>query len=78
MPFCSFETAGSLVFADQFLQISTLLPSQYIYGLGEHDSTFLRSTNWNQFVMWNHDQPPTGNEVIFGFETIFCSKIGKE
>ena len=63
--FPSFDTinAGGFVFSDQFLQISTVLPSQFVYGLGEHDAPFLRNTDWNQFAMWNFDNPPFGDPV---------------
>ena len=72
--FPSFDTinAGGFVFSDQFLQISTVLPSQFVYGLGEHDAPFLRNTDWNQFAMWNFDNPPFGDPVRFE-TTIFLN-----
>ena len=37
-----FDTSmGGFVFSDQFLQISTRLPSQHLYGLGEHEQDSL-------------------------------------
>ena len=58
---CSFDSVkvGSLVFADQLLQLSTLLPSHFIYGLGEHNAPLLKSTGWTQYTMWNYDMPPS-------------------
>ena len=40
----SFRTIGPLIYENQFIQISTSLPTSYLYGFGEsnHD-TFLRS-----------------------------------
>jgi lysosomal alpha-glucosidase len=55
------QDVGALVFADQFLQLSALLPSSYIYGLGEHRSSLLLSTHWQQFTMFNHDHEPEEN-----------------
>lgn len=56
----SFTTVGAapLIFCDQFLQISSFLPSKYIYGLGEHRDSFLHSVNWTRFTMWNRDHGP--------------------
>ena len=55
-----FRTAGAapLIFSDQFLQLSTFLPSKYVYGLGEHRDTLLHSVNWTRFTMWNSDHGP--------------------
>jgi lysosomal alpha-glucosidase len=52
------QDVGALVFADQFLQLSALLPSSYIYGLGEHRSSLLLSTQWQRLTMFNHDHEP--------------------
>ncbi len=35
------------------------MPSHYIYGLGENDTPFLKSTEWRQFTLWNYDQAPS-------------------
>lgn len=61
--FVSFDAqdVGALVFADQFLQLSALLPSSYVYGLGEHRSSLLLSTHWQRFTMFNHDHIPEEN-----------------
>lgn len=52
-------TVAPLIFADQFLQISTSLPSSFLYGLGEHRSTFLHSLDWNTLTLWARDVSPT-------------------
>jgi len=52
---------GGFIFADQFLQISTLLPTSNIYGIGEHRSSLKLNTNWQSFTLFNKDQPPTEN-----------------
>lgn len=48
-----------LFFADQFLQLSTSLPSQHITGLAEHLSPLMLSTNWTRVTLWNRDMAPT-------------------
>lgn len=48
-----------LIFADQFLQISTLLPSKFLYGLGEHRGPLLHSMDWSTLTLWARDVSPT-------------------
>ncbi|XP_069474583.1 sucrase-isomaltase, intestinal [Ambystoma mexicanum] len=46
-------------FTDMFIQISTRLPSEYIYGFGENEHrTFRQDLNWNTWGMFSKDQPP--------------------
>lgn len=52
---------GGFIFADQFLQISALLPSHNIYGIGEHETKLKLNTNWQSFTLFNKDQPPIEN-----------------
>lgn len=52
-------TVAPLFFADQFLQLSTSLPSQHITGLGEHLSSLMLSTEWTRITLWNRDIPPS-------------------
>ena len=47
-----------LFYADQFLQFSSSLSSPFIYGLGEHRSTFLLDIHWTTLTMWARDVPP--------------------
>ncbi|KAL6037192.1 hypothetical protein STEG23_003002 [Scotinomys teguina] len=52
-------------FNDQFIQISTRLPSQYVYGFGEVEhTTFNRDLDWHTWGMFTRDQPP-GVDVTF-------------
>ncbi|XP_011686550.1 PREDICTED: lysosomal alpha-glucosidase-like isoform X1 [Wasmannia auropunctata] len=57
---------GGFIFADQFLQISSLLPTSNIYGIGEHRSSLKLNTNWQMFTLFNKDQPPTENANLYG------------
>lgn len=52
-------TVAPLFFADQFLQLSTSLPSQHITGLGEHLSPLMLSTEWTRITLWNRDVAPS-------------------
>lgn len=48
-----------LLFAEQFLQLSTSLPSPYVAGLAEHLGPLMLSTNWTKVTLWNRDVAPT-------------------
>lgn len=51
--------APGFTFSDQFIQISTILPSGYIYGLGETEHrTYRHDLNWVTWGMFAKDQPP--------------------
>ncbi|XP_026830586.1 lysosomal alpha-glucosidase-like [Ooceraea biroi] len=63
--FNSIKTGG-FIFADQFLQISSSLPTNNIYGIGEHRSNLKLNTNWQSFTLFNKDQPPTENANLYG------------
>jgi len=60
---CRFNSIriGGFIFADQFLQISALLPANNIYGIGEHKTNLKLNTNWQSFTLFNKDQSPREN-----------------
>lgn len=66
-------TAAPLFYADQFLQLSTTLPSQFIYGLGEHRSTFLHDVHWNTLTMWARDVPPMEQTNLYGAHPFYLA-----
>ena len=48
-----------LIFSDQFIQISTRVPSKSVYGLGERYGSLNEDfKQWKQLSVWNRDQPP--------------------
>jgi len=62
--FFRFDTAsvsGPLIFADQFIEISSATDTGLIYGLGEHRTRLLHNASamWQQYSMWSRDNPPT-------------------
>ncbi|CAL4155464.1 unnamed protein product, partial [Meganyctiphanes norvegica] len=59
-------SAAPLQYADQFIELSSRLPSDYIYGLGEHLDGLLLDTYWTKRVMWNLDQIPEPGKYIYG------------
>ncbi|KTF87957.1 hypothetical protein cypCar_00004588, partial [Cyprinus carpio] len=62
-----------LFYADQFLQMSTSLPSRFIYGLGEHRSNFLHDVQWNTLTMWARDVPPMELTNLYGVHPFYLS-----
>uniref|UniRef100_G1SKM6 Sucrase-isomaltase, intestinal n=1 Tax=Oryctolagus cuniculus TaxID=9986 RepID=G1SKM6_RABIT len=61
-------------FNDQFIQISTRLPSEYIYGFGEAEHTaFKRDLNWHTWGMFTRDQPPGYKLNSYGFHPYYMA-----
>ena len=54
----SFSSKTGLVYSDQFIQITTDLASQYIYGIGEHVGNLSLDINWNTISLFSRDQAP--------------------
>ncbi|XP_053157607.1 lysosomal alpha-glucosidase [Hemicordylus capensis] len=59
-------TVAPLFYADQFLQISTSLPSHFISGLGEHLTSLILNVNWTKVTLWNRDMPPVHSANLYG------------
>ncbi|XP_012510792.1 PREDICTED: sucrase-isomaltase, intestinal, partial [Propithecus coquereli] len=69
-----FDTSvGPLVYSDQYLQISTRLPSEYIYGIGEHiHKRFRHDLYWKTWPIFTRDQlPGDNNNNLYGHQTFF-------
>ncbi|XP_041063278.1 lysosomal alpha-glucosidase isoform X1 [Carcharodon carcharias] len=66
-------TVAPLFFADQFLQVSTWLPSAYLYGLGEHRASFLQSVQWNTLTFWARDSVPREFVNLYGVHPFYLS-----
>lgn len=59
-PSCSSmnTTVAPLLFADQYLQLSTTLASHLVSGLGQHYSSLFLDVNWTTLTLWNRDMAP--------------------
>ncbi|XP_054985594.1 maltase-glucoamylase [Sorex araneus] len=61
-------------FNDKFLSISTRLPSQYIYGLGENEHTsFNKNMNWTMWGMFARDKPPENRTNSYGVHPYYMA-----
>jgi len=49
------STVGGMIFEDQFLQISSRLPSSNMYGLGEHVDPLKLNTSWRMDTLFARD-----------------------
>ncbi|OQV25082.1 Sucrase-isomaltase, intestinal [Hypsibius exemplaris] len=61
------SSGGTLVFANQFRELTTRVPSTFVYGLGEHSrNSFRHNFNYKSWGMFARDQPPGGPQNLYG------------
>ncbi|CAL1544846.1 unnamed protein product, partial [Lymnaea stagnalis] len=68
------QTAGGFVYSDQLLQLSTVIPSHVLYGLGEHRQDLMINTTWTRIVLWNRDHIPQENTNLYGSHPFYVCK----
>jgi lysosomal alpha-glucosidase len=68
-------TVAPLIYADQFLQLSTALSSELLYGLGEHKNPLLYNTSfsWQRLTLWARDQSPILNSNLYGSHPFYLN-----
>ncbi|XP_033827576.2 lysosomal alpha-glucosidase [Periophthalmus magnuspinnatus] len=59
-------TVAPLLFADQYLQLSTTLASSFVSGLGEHYTSLSLDLNWTSVTLWNQDTKPRADANLYG------------
>ncbi|KAM7452410.1 hypothetical protein ABFA07_000090 [Porites harrisoni] len=65
---------GGMVFEDQFIQLSSLLPSGTLYGLGEHVDPLLLDVKWTRGTLFARDQgTPEGLSNLYGVFPYYIS-----
>ncbi|ESO98986.1 hypothetical protein LOTGIDRAFT_231303 [Lottia gigantea] len=63
-----------LTFTDQFLQITTRLPSSNLYGFGEHNHRrFQHDMNWKTWSMFTRDIGVGGPENLYGVHPVYMN-----
>ncbi|NWU11764.1 MGA protein, partial [Cephalopterus ornatus] len=64
----------TFTFSDMFIQISTRLASEYIYGFGESEQpTFRHDVNWHTWGMFTRDQAPTYKLNSYGYHPFYMA-----
>ncbi|XP_016431268.1 lysosomal alpha-glucosidase isoform X2 [Sinocyclocheilus rhinocerous] len=69
-------TIGPLLFADQYLQLSTSMASSAISGLGEHYTPITLDLNWSSVSLWNRDMAPHRSANLYGSHPFFLVQEG--
>ncbi|XP_066934983.1 lysosomal alpha-glucosidase-like [Clytia hemisphaerica] len=60
------------IFADQYLQIASVLPSSNIYGLGEHVLGLKLNTSWSRLSLFSRDiATPEGGVNLYGVHPFY-------
>ncbi len=62
------SSVSPLIFADQFIKISTQLSSPLLYGLGEHQQPLLINVTdeWKRLTFYSRDFPPMEYINLYG------------
>ncbi|CAF0978923.1 unnamed protein product [Adineta steineri] len=62
------SSVAPLIFADQYMKLSTRLSSPLVYGLGEHRQPLLInvSAEWKRLTFYSRDFPPVENINLYG------------
>lgn len=62
----------TFIYEDQFLQISTRLPSKNVYGLGEHNHRqFRHNLNWKRWSIFTRDVAPVDEWNLYGHHPFY-------
>ncbi|XP_072947693.1 uncharacterized protein [Epargyreus clarus] len=67
------QDVGGLVLSDKFLQLSGILPTPHLYGLGEKRARFMMDINWKTYTLFNQDMPPTENYNGYGTHPFYLA-----
>ncbi|CAH0398598.1 unnamed protein product [Chilo suppressalis] len=65
------QDVGGLILSDKFLQLSAVLSTKHIFGLGERRAKFLVDMNWQTFALFNRDRAPVEHQNLYGTHPFF-------
>ncbi|XP_049874699.1 uncharacterized protein LOC126372833 [Pectinophora gossypiella] len=73
------QDVGAMILSDKFLQISAILPTDHIFGFGEHRDRLRRDMNWKTYTMFNRDITPIPTTNLYGTHPFYLAveKDGK-
>ncbi|XP_072299488.1 lysosomal alpha-glucosidase [Eucyclogobius newberryi] len=69
-------TVAPLLFADQYIQLSTTLASSFVSGLGEHYTSLSLDINWTSVTLWNQDTKPRADANLYGSHPFYIVQEG--
>ncbi|KAK6312192.1 hypothetical protein J4Q44_G00178560 [Coregonus suidteri] len=69
-------TVAPLLYADQYLQLSTSLASSLMSGLGEQYTPLSLDLNWTSLTLWNRDMAPHGDANLYGSHPFYMVQEG--
>lgn len=67
------QDIGGLILSDKFLQISAVLSTSHVFGLGEKRARFMNNMNWNTFALFNRDRAPTEGVNLYGSHPFYLA-----
>ncbi|XP_056138983.1 LOW QUALITY PROTEIN: sucrase-isomaltase, intestinal [Lampris incognitus] len=68
------SSVPGFTFSDMFIQVSTRLPSEYVYGFGETEHpTYKHDLNYHTWGMFSKDQPPGYKMNCYGVHPFHMS-----
>uniref|UniRef100_A0A8C2ZM00 alpha-glucosidase n=1 Tax=Cyclopterus lumpus TaxID=8103 RepID=A0A8C2ZM00_CYCLU len=66
------SSVPGLTFSDMFIQVSTRLPSEFVYGFGETEHpTYKHNLNYHTWGMFSKDQPPGYKMNCYGVHPFY-------
>lgn len=67
-------TTPGFQFADRYIQFTTRLNSDKLYGFGEHvHPTFKHDMSWREWAMYTRDDAPTGTYNLYGQQPFYMN-----
>lgn len=67
------QDVGGLILSDKFLQISAILPTDHVFGLGEKRARFMNNMDWQTFAIFNRDRAPTEGLNLYGTHPFYLA-----
>ncbi|XP_065324728.1 lysosomal alpha-glucosidase-like isoform X2 [Gordionus sp. m RMFG-2023] len=62
---------STLIYSDQLIQLTLLMNSSLIYGLGEQQANLLRNNKWNKITLFSSDQAPEEQKNLYGVQPFY-------
>ncbi|XP_037294752.1 lysosomal alpha-glucosidase-like isoform X3 [Manduca sexta] len=67
------QDVGGLILSNKMLQISAVLPTDRVFGLGEKRARFMNNMNWNTIAIFNRDRVPREGMNLYGSHPFYLA-----